>query len=255
MRLAARPTLALLLAIVTTFVAGCGSDDESASKKSSGADRAASTESGDATSEDARATVDAQLAIKLENVGGKDFSGIPVPTGIACTRSSPATCRGTLECPAASDESEDAELCAWLAREGVHVLTAKEEDGRQVCTQQYGGPEVATVTGTIGEAKIDATFSREDGCAISRFDEASPLWTGKVPDATVPVDGGGAASGACPALDPDAPVSSDSPPAADSAADGACATPATASPTPGRGTPPPEPEIISDPPEAFEFEE
>ncbi len=252
MRLTARLTLALLLAIIAAFVAGCGSGDDSESK-TSGADRAASTEPDDPTSEELGATVDANLEIKLENVGGKDFAGIPVPTRIACTKSSPATCEGSLECPAAGDDAREAKLCGWLAGDGVRVLTAKE-DPKQACTMQYGGPEIATVTGTIGDTKIDATFSRQDGCAIGRFDEASPLWTGEVPDATVPVGGGGAASGACPALDPDTPVSSDSPPAADSAADEVCATPATSSKTPAPGSPPLEPEIISDPPEAFELD-
>lgn len=264
MRTTARVTLMLLLALVTAFVAGCGSDDDSPSR-SSGADRAASTKAEDADRAELGAAIDAKLEIQLEDVNGKDFQGIPVPGGVACTKSSPATCQGTLECPAATDDAGKLELCDWLATTGSKVLLA-EVDPAMACTQQYGGPEVATVTGTVGETKIDATFSREDGCAIARFDEASPLWTGEVPDATAPVDGGSAAAGSCLALPPDAPVSSEpsTPPVAggtgaadspaDSAADEACATPATMSPTPAPGTPPLEPEIISDPPEAFELE-
>lgn len=264
MRTTARVTLMLLLAVVTAFVAGCGSDDGSSSK-SSGADRAASTKAEEADRAELGATIDAKLEIQLEQVNGKDFQGIPVPGGVACTKSSPATCQGTLECPAAEEDAGDAELCAWLAGDGVRALTSRDEPG-QACTMQYGGPETATVTGTIGETKIDAEFSRQDGCAIARFDAASPLWTGEVPDATAPVDGGGAAGGSCLALPPDTPVSSEpsTPPAtggkgaadsaADSAADEVCSTPATTAPTPAPGTPLLEPEIISDPPEAFELE-
>lgn len=253
MRPTARPTLALLLALVALLVAGCGSDDGSTSS-SSGADRSASKQADDAEPEQLGASVDATLEISLEQVGSKDFPGIPVPGGIACTKSIPATCQGTLECPAPAEDARDVELCAWLAGDGVRILTAKE-DPQQACTMQYGGPEVATVTGTVGDTKIDAAFSRQDGCAISRWDEASPLWTGEVPAATEPVGGGGAAAGACLALPPDTPVSNTPGDPAAGAADEVCATPATSSPTPAPGTPPLEPEIISDPPEAFELEQ
>jgi hypothetical protein len=251
MRTTARLPLVLLLAFLAALVAGCGSDsDDSSASKTSGADRAASTKTDDAATEGQMATVDAKLKIELTNVGGKDLAGIPVPAGVKCTRSSPATCHGTLECPAATDDPDAIELCGWLASTGRQVLLAKDEPG-QICTEQYGGPEVATVTGTIGDEQVDATFSRENGCAIGRFDEAAPLWTGDVPKAQGggSTTTGGAASGSCPALDPDAPVSSDQADPAAGAADGVCASPAT--PAPPTSAPPVEPEIISDPPEAF----
>jgi hypothetical protein len=43
------------------------------------------------------------------------------------------------------------------------------------CTQQYGGPETARVTGTLRGERIDAEFSREDGCAIARWDAVVPV--------------------------------------------------------------------------------
>jgi hypothetical protein len=43
------------------------------------------------------------------------------------------------------------------------------------CTQQFGGPEVATVKGTLQGERVDATFSREDGCQIARWETAKPL--------------------------------------------------------------------------------
>ena len=39
-----------------------------------------------------------------------------------------------------------------------------------ICTQQFGGPQPATVTGTVDGDQVDATFSRTDGCEISRWD-------------------------------------------------------------------------------------
>lgn len=47
--------------------------------------------------------------------------------------------------------------------------------GDAVCSQQYGGPQVATVRGTWRGRPVDATFKRTDGCEISRWDNAVPL--------------------------------------------------------------------------------
>jgi hypothetical protein len=47
--------------------------------------------------------------------------------------------------------------------------------GDVACTQQYGGPETATVTGTLRGEQVDATFSRTDGCEITRWDQVSGL--------------------------------------------------------------------------------
>jgi hypothetical protein len=47
--------------------------------------------------------------------------------------------------------------------------------GNVACTQQYGGPETATVKGTFKGEQVDATFSRENGCEIARWQDAAPL--------------------------------------------------------------------------------
>jgi hypothetical protein len=43
------------------------------------------------------------------------------------------------------------------------------------CTQIYGGPEEASITGTIRGQRIDATFKRTDGCEITRWKKVEPL--------------------------------------------------------------------------------
>jgi hypothetical protein len=47
--------------------------------------------------------------------------------------------------------------------------------GNVACTQQYGGPETATVKGTFKGEQVDATFSRQNGCEIARWEDALPL--------------------------------------------------------------------------------
>jgi hypothetical protein len=58
------------------------------------------------------------------------------------------------------------------------ALTAKDfapTPGQVACTQQYGGPQTATVRGTLHGERIDARFSRTDGCEIARWDGVAPL--------------------------------------------------------------------------------
>lgn len=44
-----------------------------------------------------------------------------------------------------------------------------------MCTQVYGGPQTATVTGTLRGERVDAAFSRTDGCQIARWDRHAVL--------------------------------------------------------------------------------
>jgi Subtilisin inhibitor-like len=41
--------------------------------------------------------------------------------------------------------------------------------GNKVCTQIYGGPETATITGTWHGKQVSSQFARNDGCQISRW--------------------------------------------------------------------------------------
>ena len=44
-----------------------------------------------------------------------------------------------------------------------------------VCTELYGGPQTASVTGTLKGKPVDARFSRTDGCQIDRWDSHAAL--------------------------------------------------------------------------------
>jgi hypothetical protein len=47
--------------------------------------------------------------------------------------------------------------------------------GDVACTQQFGGPETATVKGTFKGEQVDARFGRQNGCEIARWEDAAPL--------------------------------------------------------------------------------
>ena len=45
-----------------------------------------------------------------------------------------------------------------------------------VCTMQYGGPQVATVTGTYAAKRISTRFTRANGCQITRWNRVAFLF-------------------------------------------------------------------------------
>jgi hypothetical protein len=55
-------------------------------------------------------------------------------------------------------------------------------DPQTACTEIYGGPDVLTVEGTLRGEPIDATFTRENGCEIERFERFSQLLAALFPD-------------------------------------------------------------------------
>lgn len=45
----------------------------------------------------------------------------------------------------------------------------------RACTELFGGPQTARVTGVVGGRRLDARFSRRNGCEIERWDALAPL--------------------------------------------------------------------------------
>ena len=47
---------------------------------------------------------------------------------------------------------------------------AEPDDPAAACTQQYGGPEQAHMTGTLEGKAVDVTVTRSDGCGIADYE-------------------------------------------------------------------------------------
>ncbi|MDV9190578.1 SSI family serine proteinase inhibitor [Streptomyces sp. SR27] len=60
-----------------------------------------------------------------------------------------------------------------LATEGGNPFKPVPAD--QLCTQVYGGPALAHITGTWQGRRIDARFSRANGCEIDRWENLEPV--------------------------------------------------------------------------------
>ena len=82
----------------------------------------------------------------------------------------PAALKGsTLPDPAAA--------LAAVERFGDEVFFAPRR-ADMMCTQQYGGPQVAVVTGTFHGRPVHSRFSLTDGCEIARWRSLAPLLGG-----------------------------------------------------------------------------
>ncbi|MFJ2619914.1 hypothetical protein [Glutamicibacter sp. NPDC087344] len=54
------------------------------------------------------------------------------------------------------------------------ILT-EPADPNRMCTEIYGGPNTAEVTGTLNGKTVNTSFDRHNGCAIGDWDNAAPL--------------------------------------------------------------------------------
>jgi hypothetical protein len=75
---------------------------------------------------------------------------------------------GTLRCPPGGTLPAAARACSRLDALGAKAF--KPNPRNVACTQIYGGPQVAEVRGTFDGRRINARFTRADGCQIDRWD-------------------------------------------------------------------------------------
>ncbi|MGX9898684.1 serine protease inhibitor [Arthrobacter sp. SA17] len=66
---------------------------------------------------------------------------------------------------------------AAVERFGEEIFFAARRADR-ICTQQYGGPQIALVTGVLHGRRVHSGFSLTDGCEISRWRAMEPLLGG-----------------------------------------------------------------------------
>lgn len=79
----------------------------------------------------------------------------------------------TLRCnPARGSLRRPGVACRRLAAGGVKLFAPVPLDS--VCTEIYGGPQKALVVGTVAGRRVWATFTRQNGCHIGRWNRVSP---------------------------------------------------------------------------------
>jgi len=104
---------------------------------------------------------------------GTSTSGTPAATPaeeltITADNGSGAVSRWQLTCnPPGGTHPDPARACQVLETVGDSALPPVPKG--TMCTQVYGGPETATITGTWRGRQINSQFSRTNGCEISRW--------------------------------------------------------------------------------------
>jgi hypothetical protein len=81
--------------------------------------------------------------------------------------------RAVLTCePVGGSHPHADEACAALASEENAL---EPVPGDVACTQIFGGPEEARVSGVVRGRAVDVMFNRSNGCEIDRWDRLGPL--------------------------------------------------------------------------------
>lgn len=126
---------------------------------------------------------------KVTGTGGASGPGAPVPWDVSAMPSAPGLPKGTsgtarltvllddgfgvrttwtLTCdPDGGTHPDPAAACGVLGAKGATALP--EPSPTTACTEQYGGPQKAKLTGTWRGKKVDSQLSLENGCQIARW--------------------------------------------------------------------------------------
>lgn len=78
----------------------------------------------------------------------------------------------SLNCPADSEAANG--NCDAI--EKLPASAFKPVPKGAVCTMIFGGPETATIKGTVNGTKVDAKYSRSNGCEIARWNKVEQLF-------------------------------------------------------------------------------
>lgn len=94
---------------------------------------------------------------------------VTVDNGVGTTSDFALTCE-----PVGGRHPDAAAACAALAAVGAQAFDPLPKDIR--CTDIYGGPQTATVKGTLDGEPVSAQFARTNGCEIGRWDAVSAIF-------------------------------------------------------------------------------
>ena len=68
------------------------------------------------------------------------------------------------------DELDEQTACTALNDDSVRSLLFDGPASDRVCTEIYGGPDEAAITGTLDDQPVDVVITRNDGCGIDDWD-------------------------------------------------------------------------------------
>lgn len=102
--------------------------------------------------------VDADLSVVIQDPHGTSASYT-----IRCAGNDGSSVEGS-----AAIDARDA--CRALARPAVQNRLIRGPSSERACTQVYGGPQTAMLSGTLEGQAVNAVVTRDDGCGIGDWD-------------------------------------------------------------------------------------
>ena len=77
--------------------------------------------------------------------------------------------------PAAGSQHPNPTAACLAIKNNPAILNPVPAGKVQACTQQYGGPQTATVTGVVDGRQVQVSFSLKDGCEIAAWNAAKDV--------------------------------------------------------------------------------
>jgi hypothetical protein len=112
-----------------------------------------------------------------EQAGDGGSSGQPAPATQLTVRVDPdgdgPEKAGQAQISCGRESSERDSPC--VAAEQLRPAAFEPTPDDVACTELFGGPETATISGTLEGEKVEGRFSRQDGCEIARWEKVSAL--------------------------------------------------------------------------------
>lgn len=81
------------------------------------------------------------------------------------------TCLGDTATVVGSELINDSDACGNLAKPEVKTRLVEGPPTDVACTEIYGGPDLAVVTGTFDGEVVNTTIDRVNGCGIADWDD------------------------------------------------------------------------------------
>ncbi len=131
---------------------------------------------GPGTGDEATSTTPGGSASGSSPSASQPKSVAPVPADVTITvdDGSGTTTTTKLTCePTGGDHPKPDDACAALAAAWPSAFEPVAKD--LACTEIYGGPETASVSGTIDGKPVNAQFKRNNGCEIARWEQVQSL--------------------------------------------------------------------------------
>ncbi|MCR1162635.1 serine protease inhibitor [Paenarthrobacter sp. UW852] len=120
----------------------------------------------DNTVDTAKSEYDVELTVTLTEAPGAEERTFHLRSAGGVLSSDPTSMDSNLpDAPAA---------LAAVEQFGEEIFFPEPRPDR-ICTQQYGGPQVAVVKGWFRGRKVHSHFSRTDGCEIARWKAVAAL--------------------------------------------------------------------------------